>query len=87
MGAESPSDKMVSSELVLGGQLQVDAVIGMSDPFDGFVAQGFDSSNNGVRRPLVPDLPRCTTIQRAVHSKLIVMGLPIIQPLRQILGT
>ena len=79
--------KAVLSEALLGGQLQVDPVIGMADPFGRFVVKGFDLlKQRRQSRSLVPDLPRCTAIQRAVYPKLVVMRLPIIQPLRQILG-
>jgi hypothetical protein len=86
VGAE-PHLTTVLSELLLGSQLQVDPVIGVTDPLDRLVVKSFDVfKQRSPMRSLAPDLPRCTTIQRAVNSKLVVMRLPIIQLVRQILG-
>ena len=78
MGAV-PHLRLILSEFLLSGQLHVYPVIGMSDPLDRFVVKGFDLfKQRRQSRSLVPDLPRGTAIQRAVHSKLVVMRLPII---------
>ena len=64
----NPRLKVMLSEFLLSGQLQVDPVIGMADPLDRFVIKSFDLfEERSQSRSLVPDLPRCTAIQGVIH--------------------